>query len=572
MEYLLKANAVIVIFYLCYKLFLQKDTFFETNRWFLLTGILVAVFIPFLVIPIYVESATLLLENYAFSEQTVTPENTLGSFNFLYYIIMAYFIGFMLFLINFVYQLISVRQLIAKNIHEKIGGYTYIKISKNLSPFSFFNYIVYNPDLFNGTELEQIITHEKVHVRQYHSFDILLMQLACIAFWFNPYIWLYNKDFKQNLEFIADKNAVNKSHCKKSYQYTLLKSSLTTHQLSLTNNFYNSLIKKRIIMLHKSKSKKINLLKYAFVIPVLALFLMSFSTEKVFINSETNIANYKVMTSKATINGHLDAIITKEFSDSDLDDLKTKFTSEGYTLKIKGIKRNKQGEITAIKIDVSSKTSNASYNVNADEAIKPIKISIDADGQNISIGNANIKSQKHMVFISEEGKKHELNNSDSDNNVFVISSDDANDDHFVKEIIIKNGDTISIDEKHTMKMIQTDADGDIEFIGKYGDSKKIHKVFRIKTGEGDGNLTWITEDDNKVILNKIDDSDAEIKFNSGKEPLFLADGKEITSQEMNDMVPETIDKIEVFKGDSATKRYGDKGKNGVVVITTKKKK
>src|SRR5690606_37026592 len=121
-----------------------------------------------------------------------------------------------------------------------------------------------------------IITHEKTHANQYHSIDILLTQLSCIVLWFNPFIWFYNKDLKQNLEFIADKTTLKQNHCKKSYQYTLLKTSIPSHQMALSNNFYNSLIKKRIVMLHKSKSKKINQLKYALVIPVVALFLMGF--------------------------------------------------------------------------------------------------------------------------------------------------------------------------------------------------------------------------------------------------------------------------------------------------------
>ena len=102
--------------------------------------------------------------------------------------------------------------------------------------------------------MEQIIAHEKVHANQYHSIDILLTQLACVVLWFNPFIWLYNKDLKQNLEFSADHDTVNNAVCKKAYQYTLLKTSVPTYQLALSNNFYNSLIKKRIVMLQKSKS------------------------------------------------------------------------------------------------------------------------------------------------------------------------------------------------------------------------------------------------------------------------------------------------------------------------------
>ena len=84
-------------------------------------------------------------------------------------------------------------------------------------------------------------------------------------------VWLYKKELQQNLEFIADEKAQTVSDCKESYQRLLLKASVSNHPLALTNNFYNSLIKKRIIMLHKSKSKKLNQLKFLLTIPALGM-------------------------------------------------------------------------------------------------------------------------------------------------------------------------------------------------------------------------------------------------------------------------------------------------------------
>nr|WP_262481145.1 M56 family metallopeptidase [Algibacter pectinivorans] len=139
--------------------------------------------------------------------------------------------------------------------------------------------MVLNPNSFNKTELQQIITHEKIHANQKHTLDVLIGQLACIALWFNPVIWFYNKDLKQNLEFIADFKTQN-TFDPKSYQSTLLKTTLAHHQMQFSNNFYNSLIKKRIVMLHKSKSKKVNLLKHTLVLPLLALFLIACSSKE----------------------------------------------------------------------------------------------------------------------------------------------------------------------------------------------------------------------------------------------------------------------------------------------------
>lgn len=568
MEYLLKASAVIFIFYVFYKIFLQHDTFFQSNRLFLLIGLITAVFIPLFVIPIYIEQTPLPINNFMVIEDT-TQNTTNNSLDILSILKTLYFLGIIIFTLRFTLQLRSLLPLLIKSEAHQLGRLKFLKTNENIAPFSFFNYIVYNPHSFNETELNQIITHEKVHVQQYHTIDVLLAQLACVVFWFNPFIWLYNKDLKQNLEFIADKSAINYTHCKKSYQYTLLKTSLPNHQLALTNNFYNSLIKKRIVMLHKSKSKKINLLKYALIIPALALFLMSFNTKEVIIEKGINPVNTEFQIAKKLMTSSIEVVITKEYSDSDFEKLKTKFKKEGLTLKIKGIKRNQQGEITSIKIDISSKSSNANYSIDADEAINPIKISVDDDGKNISIGNAHLKKEHNMVFISEDGEKHVLNNSHADDHIFIISTGDDNKDNIeIEKFIIKSGDSI-----HVKKI---DSHDKVLFITKDGDEKKGHKVIKIKT-DGNGNdLTWTTEEDEDIVMIAKDDDAIKkhkmIKIKTdGKDPLYMVDGKEITKEEMNHISPETIDKVEVLKGDSATEKYGDKGKNGVILITTKNK-
>ncbi|WP_339916329.1 M56 family metallopeptidase [Yeosuana marina] len=641
MEYLLKASAIIVIFYTCYKVCLQRDTFFEQNRWFLLAGLFLALFIPLIVIPIYIEAQPINFDNLVFVENASTTNATEPSFNISLLLNSVYFIGVVVFVIRFILQITSLLPLIMTGTKQKMGRYHFITTTQEVSPFSFFNLIVFNPKSFSDVELEQILTHEKVHVHQYHTLDIIISELACIVFWFNPFIWLYNKDLKQNLEFIADKNAINDSNCKKSYQYTLLKTSIPTHQLALTNNFYTSLIKKRIVMLHKSKSKKINLLKYTLVIPILALFLMSFNTEEVMIektltptnsnshkelpvinklpssfkpNTESqpikkSVSNNFASKTSEISSSSIEVIITKDYTDSDFENLKTKFNNEGYTLKVKGIKRNKQKEITSIKIDVSSKSSNANYNIDTDEAISPIKISIDDKGGNISIGNSHIKNEKNTVFVTGYGNNKKRTLSDTENNVYVISSDDENDDNVqVNEFIIKNGDSMHVkkfhkkiklnddhsnlswttDSSENKKIIITGKSTGIKIASKDGkeplfivDGKVISKkemndidpksIEKVEVLKGDGAIKNYGEDAaNGVILIKKKDTEISNLLKLEKTPLYILDGKEITTDEMNDINPDKIDSISVLKGESATKKYGDKGKNGVVIITLKK--
>jgi len=570
MEYLLKVSAVTVIFYVFYKIFLQRDTFFESNRWFLLIGLITSVFIPLFVIPIYVEQTPVSLDAFVFTEDAVITNNN-SSINLLSLLKIAYFLGIFLFTLRFMLQLKSLFPLLITSETQKLGRFKFLKTQENISPFSFFNYIVYNPQPFNETELEQIISHEKVHVQQYHTIDVILAQIACIAFWFNPFIWLYNNDLKQNLEFIADKTAINDANCKKSYQYTLLKTSVPKHHLALTNNFYNSLIKKRIVMLHKSKSKKINLLKYSLIIPVLGLFLMSFNTKEVIIeNTALPVKNEKNINSELLqINQEpYKVIITKDASKEDLDKIKAQAKNKGVTLKFKGIKRNSKNEIIAISASFKNTNGSGNYYLTGDQPIKPFAYYRDINSFGFK-GISEKSNLKKVVFISEDGEKHMLNQTDTDDNVFVFSTGDGNEDQMeIEKFIIKGGDSL-----HIKKM---DSHDKILFITKDGDDKKGHKVIKIKTDGTDDDLTWTTKEDEEIIfIAKDDDTIKKHKVvqikTDGKEPLFMVDGKEITREEMNNINPETIDKVEVLKGDDATEKYGDKGKSGVVLITTKKK-
>ena len=317
MEYLLKASTVVAIFYICYKLFLQRETFFESNRWFLLVGLVIAFAIPLIVIPIYITPEPIQLQNVMVSGEITAIASTEEPFDVLQLIAGLYLLGAAFFFGRFMLQFGSLGFLLLHNNKSKNGRYTFIKTKSNASPFSFFKWIVYNPKQFNEDELQQIITHEKVHARQFHSIDIILTQLASIIFWFNPIIWLYKKELHQNLEFIADQNTQEQFDCKKSYQHLLLKTSVPNYEMALTNNFYNSLIKKRIVMLHKNRSQNKNQWKYALVIPVLALFLMSFNTKEVLRYNDFTTSD-GLSKSVADDREIEERLINKDFTDADL--------------------------------------------------------------------------------------------------------------------------------------------------------------------------------------------------------------------------------------------------------------
>jgi hypothetical protein len=286
--YLIKASGLIGLFYFAYFLLLRKETFFSGNRWFLLLGLITSSILPLFFITkiIWVEPTTNSFDwsNIPVTTSVLAPEPQIDWYLILAYV---YFIGITISLLKLVFDFNSLIQLLKGKTIQQQGNFKFIDLAENIAPFSYFNYIVYNSSLYTAVELENILEHEKVHSLQKHSFDVLISRLFCVFFWFNPLIWLYKKAIAQNLEFIADSEAAKKITDKKAYQLTLLKITTQENCVALTNHFYESLIKKRIIMLNQNQSKKWNSWKYITVFPALVAFVFLFQIEVVAQEKET---------------------------------------------------------------------------------------------------------------------------------------------------------------------------------------------------------------------------------------------------------------------------------------------
>ena len=260
--YFLQSALIAGGFLAVYHIFLRQDTLFTENRLFLLSGLVLAFTFPLIKIQrTIMVSKPVLVQTGENTIQTTT--NTINnSIYSLENIFFTLYIGVCVFLlVKFIIRLIALKKL-SQTAHVRIETpFLHMVTEKRISPFSFFNYIFYNPRLFEPNELNTVLEHEKVHARQYHTLDILLLEILKILFWFNPILWLYKNAIKQNLEYLADHYAIAGSENKKSYQYLMLKQAVDKQEYSLVNSFYNSLIKKRIVMLNQNQSKKINVLK-----------------------------------------------------------------------------------------------------------------------------------------------------------------------------------------------------------------------------------------------------------------------------------------------------------------------
>jgi len=371
--YLIKSSGLIALFYFGYYFLLRQETFFNSNRWFLQIGLFTALLLPLVVFTktVIVEASTHIID---WSKITVatSPNNQEFEINWFLILLLTYCLGAFLFLAKFVIDFYSLNSILKDKTMHTQADYKLIDTIENVAPFSYFGTIVYNSSLYNQQELTNILDHEKIHCDQNHTVDVLISRVFCILFWFNPFVWLYKKAILQNLEFIADHQATMKVIDKKSYQITLLKITTQENCVAITNHFYQSLIKKRIVMLNKTQSKKRNSWKYAVVIPALVAFVALFQIEVV--AQETTAEIRKAANQKEEIVDSF--IINKNTSDKELlEKLGQLKTNYGINAKISKVKRNSANEIIGYKINLSKgKEISKVLEIQENIAIKPFAI------------------------------------------------------------------------------------------------------------------------------------------------------------------------------------------------------
>ncbi|PZR24267.1 MAG: peptidase M56 [Flavobacterium psychrophilum] len=398
--YIAKASGLLAVFFIAYYAFLRKETFFNSNRGFLLAGLITSGLLPLAKYTkvIFIEPVQQTISSEPISNEQLQQFMVMQQFmaakpepftiNWYYVALAVYSIGLLFFLMRFIMDFISIRKILKGNSIIKQGRFKLIDSEKVQSPFSFFNYIVYNSAQLQQEELESILSHEKVHSSQKHSADMILSQLFCIAFWFNPFMWFYKKSISQNLEFIADAVAIKQLNDKKAYQKTLLKITLQPECIAITNHFYQSLIKKRIVMLNKKQSKKRNSWKYAVVLPALAAFIFLFQVKVIAQEKASEINTSSQEKTKISIT--IDKNTTDEELNKNTDVFKDEFEAD---VTFSNVARNASGEITAIKATVKDKDQSQDHYVSGTSPIKPFTIEMEknsnATGNIIGFGNPN---------------------------------------------------------------------------------------------------------------------------------------------------------------------------------------
>jgi TonB family protein len=154
----------------------------------------------------------------------------------------------------------------------------HVRILQGLNaPFSFFRYIIIDPNQHNEQELQEILCHESTHVREGHTLDVILSELCCIVCWMNPFAWFLKKEIRMNLEFLADQAVITSKINAEHYQLHLLRLSYHKAIAQLSNNFNVSPLKKRIQMMNKKNTSRSGIIKYLLFMPLLVAGLLFFN-------------------------------------------------------------------------------------------------------------------------------------------------------------------------------------------------------------------------------------------------------------------------------------------------------
>lgn len=281
LTYLLKVNLILAVCWLVYRLFFYGLPYFQTNRLYLLGSLLIAFLIPLIPLPgFYPDAASLALPMPVEMVKATAGQAKTTHFNWPMFLMLVWGTGVLVFSLRFILRLASLLRLWIKTQPASWQTYRYRKLSGNDQPFSFFGFIFLNPGQYQEAELSYIFQHESVHVRQGHTFDILLAETIKIGFWWNPVVYWLKHEIQTNLEFIADRTVLQSGVCKKTYQLSLLKvlSQQPFQVLSTAYSFFK--LKPRIKMMNLTQTNGLGKLRYLLVLPLLFSITLSCADEQ----------------------------------------------------------------------------------------------------------------------------------------------------------------------------------------------------------------------------------------------------------------------------------------------------
>jgi len=359
------------------------------------------------------------------------PVNTFSWNQVMQWTMWLYWFGVIVFALNFLVQITILLYRAYTSPVIKDGKFRIVEVSGDKAPCSFANNIFINPEKYEWETYNQILLHEKIHISQNHTLDIIIAELLLIFQWFNPFAWIYRREIESNLEFLTDDQLMQQKKVdKQRYQLSLVQVSAPHFPLSLTTNYNQSILKKRIAMMNKKRSNLHTAWKYFFLLPVFA-FLACLLNEPMAYGhntqkngkAEKNIRNHGMETEGYWFAVIKDDKVNIRFSDEKVEDdnfdLKSGHSFSTTTFKLSDlgtIPKGTSGTFNIIreagKMEMTGRfegnTGMGTYKFAADKAYvdymnKELKENLDEDDQ-MAFFFINIKKE-FLTMLRSEGYK-----------------------------------------------------------------------------------------------------------------------------------------------------------------------
>ncbi|UOE51952.1 hypothetical protein MTO98_12765 [Mucilaginibacter sp. SMC90] len=651
--FLLKVNIALLLFCAGYYLVLRHLTFYTLNRIYLLAAILFASIYPQINFSAFVQRHKELakpMEQVAINWQSTAHlvNQPVQAIDYWYWLSIIFWTGAGLLLIRLGLQLLSLLRLYKNSKPQYIGEHLVRVMDKDAAPFSFWRSIYVNPAKHEPADLKSILLHEQVHVNQWHTADILLAELSSIFYWFNPGIWLIKKAVRENIEFITDRKILKNGVDSKTYQYSLVNVSLINTQPGIVNHFNISTIKKRIIMMNAKRSSKLNLTRYAFVVPAVMALLLVFSISKADFAKPVRITLANAVQPLAriiNINPDEDVKQAAKTAKTPKAPLKTKSPKAAIAAAPVALPKLALAPLTPAAplaaLNDTSKKLRIISDINRDSLVFVVN-GVVSTGKNLDP----TKIENMYILTGDNARKFVKTEEDKPVKVaYIITKDAPNKDELEKSVpsitfkkvgsslsnytVFNDNDNInvmavgpgdkSISKNLRIKTVlvnkatgeELPMNEDVSFVLKPDDKnvdvKNVKNVVVVKgrnststSASGSSTVTIngvkskptsytysITSDNDAVVANggdvvvtgygkkanvkAIKVNGMSIVTNGDKDPFVVIDGKNSTIDALKKLDPDKIESISILKGDDATKKYGDKAKDGVLIIGTRKK-
>lgn len=587
--YIVKVNLSLAVFYLLYALLFHKDTFIRLRRYYFLSAIIFSLSYPLFTVtelgnlidfstppPQYetnVYFGDLSMESTVVVDEAPQKKSTLSLIEAVSLIMAT---GILFFIFRFLWQLLSIIRIKSRSEKRQLYGYTIYHLQDEITPFSFFNWIFIHLEKHTKEELEQILLHEQTHVSQKHSLDVMLAEMLCIAFWYNPIVWFMKRDIAINLEYLADNAVLQKGVDTHEYQCNLLQMNYPETAVQLINNFNVSQLKQRIIMMNSQKSPLRKLAKYLSVLP-LALLLITANS----VYGQTNDTQQKPVKIENKKNESITEKSKYHEVTENLDKLTDIIKSEiNYPniAKENGVKGDvlvsfiveEDGSVTNPKIE---RGTDPSFNTEAIRVISTLP-KLEQFTYIVDDEPLRIKYNGHFAFRID-GKKSTINVYIGGYSVQTIADRTGDDKPLFIVDGVKMGKAFNINS-----ITESDIEQKIIYqkeaaIATYGEEGKNGAV-----------LITLKDHSKSSVSNKEKNSEVKVIGSSSMQGETLSAISEIFENnslliivddvkmpkdfDINSIKPDDIESISVLKDASAKANYGNEGKDGVIVIATKK--